>query len=374
MSETTAQKRNGKFVAPGGGGVLADGGINTDRFSSKVRTEFELEWWNRKVSWKVRREPTEHRVVVAEIESTRWSVHLQIAAVMCGVILLGAVVFGGLPLIYGLMLAGVLAVAVYLLLRFEQLVSGTGDTLRRITVLDTPVWAGIKARLDEAKKDLPAEQKKRFGDEVERRQAAHKEAKARAKALGEPAPEYVKVDKDDYVDPSRQKDTDDLFELMETLMSDESRASAEQRLEDYYRLHPEYPVSLGRGVVDCGCVACRVNAADGVVPEISGVVAAKRRRRESTGSSSLLSKARRVTGLSTTSSERRAAKARKELERKKKAEQIAAENAKKKKRTAAVKAQTAQFKAERKAAKKAGLSVDEYLQQQAEKTGQGEND
>lgn len=361
-------------MAPGGGGVLADGGINTDRFSSKVRTEFELEWWNRKVSWKVRREPTEHRVVVAEIESTRWSVHLQIAAVMCGVILLGAVVFGGLPLIYGLMLAGVLAVAVYLLLRFEQSVSGTGDTLRRITVLDTPVWAGIKARLDEAKKDLPAEQKKRFGEEVERRQAAYKEAKARAKALGEPAPEYVKVDKDDYVDPSRQKDTDDLFELMETLMSDESRASAEQRLEDYYRLHPDYPVSLGRGVVDCGCVACRVNAADGVVPEISGVVAAKRRRRESTGSSSLLSKARRVTGLSTTSSERRAAKARKELERKKKAEQIAAENAKKKKRMAAVKAQTAQFKAERKAAKKAGLSVDEYLQQQAEKTGQGEND
>lgn len=311
----------GQFVAPGGGGVLTDGTVNTDRFSSQPRTELSLEWWNRVISWQVRHEPTEHRVVVSEVESTRWNVHLWIAAGVVFVVLAGAVLFGGLGLGYAALLGVVLAVLVGVLLRFEQKAGGDTDTVRQITVVDTPVWAGIKARMAEAEKDTPAAQRKRFDEEVERRTTRHKAAKAAAKDAGEDPPEYVKVDKADYIDKSVTKTSDDLLQLMAELLSETGRAQARTRLQEYCAEHPEYAEQVGRGVVDCGCVACEFNAATGVVPGRSGVAAATARRNNPGEQNSLVSRAKKAAGVSTTTSQRREARARKDLEKRRAAAQ-----------------------------------------------------
>lgn len=273
-----------KIVAPGGGGILLDGSVNTDRFSSNAGTEFKLEWWNRRLLWNVRHEPTEHRVVVEEVEQLRWDIHLKVAATLSLVILLGIGVFTAMPLIYSLMIAAVFLVVLFLLVKFEQQLAGDKNSVTQsVTVIDTILWSGILDELEEAQSQTAKAQKERFKAAVAEAQRRHKAAEKAAKAAGEDKPEYEPVDKDLYINTNHQYDNSSLLALMERSTSDKSLTRFEERLSDYCEEHPEYAESFGRGVIHCGCTVCDFNQSHGSVPAASGVLTADNRRRNLTG-------------------------------------------------------------------------------------------
>lgn len=276
---------------PGGVGKLEDGSINTARFSEGPETEIEVSWWNKKMVWDVRREPTGHRVVVARTVKNIWRVHIMVAAGVIAATVFGLVAFGGLSLLYGLLMGAVLGIVCYGALAYEQRAGDEMAGVEEIYELDSVMWAGVRSRA--RKEYLPFTK--------EGQEAQYKEAIARAKQLYEqkyadpatgkvgktyakdgkvlPVPKFVvpqKV-KDEFLNKEVRLSSDEIVEKVNDLMSPPKMAGYKTKLLRAYAGHPEKAEEMGRGVKNCGCTACEFNAKQGVIPALSGAEAALKR-------------------------------------------------------------------------------------------------
>lgn len=267
-------------MAAGGGARLSDGEVNLARFSIGPVEEFHLQWWNRRVGWEVRREPTNHQVVVAEVVRKVWRVHMAIAAAIVVLFTLVAVVAFGMPLVYALAMDAVLLLLGWGMLRYEQMLDG-GDAFEvgDITVLDATLWEGIKAQAASLTEATIAAQKKRYAAAVVEAKREHKEAVAKAKEEGRIPGKFVAPDKDEYISDSDVAMTEaKIAAKVRGHLTEESLATLHAALLDKYFENPATAEALGRGVRGCECAACAVNAHLGVRPADSGVVVARRIR------------------------------------------------------------------------------------------------
>lgn len=311
------------YVAPGGGGLQDNGEINLSRFSSEPQRDITLSWWDKTRMWQVYHEPTEHRVVVAEIESRRWDIHAKVLGGTGLAIVLGLVLFGHVPLMYALIFLIALGIALYLILRFEQSLNGDDHNVNQITMMDTMVWRTIMMQFEDIQSNTKSAQKKRFKKALDKHQAAYKEQVKVAKKAGEDKPEYVKLDESAYIKPELNKTMDEIYEFIRTQLDDDHRAAAHEKLAQYWLDNPTQRMSMGRGVLDCGCMACLANKQQDTVPEISGVLAAHKRhqlQKEKSGNAdvnsrySFVSKVTEAAGLGMTDLERRRRKGVKAVE------------------------------------------------------------
>ena len=273
-------KSDGKVaVSPGGAGLI-DGEINVKRFSIGPVEEFSLNWWNRRVSWQVRREPTNHRVVVAEVWENVWRVHVMIMAAAATVFLLGAMIFGGLSFGYAVLIGVIFGLLLWGLLRYEQAISGSGREIRLLLEMDTTLWNGIvEWARGRAQNTVAARKRSRAAREAEHK-AAHKAAVKEAKKNGEEPPEYVVPDEDEFYVPPSDVDLheSDVAEEINGRLSEDVQMVYREKLARRYRETPGSSSSLGWGVIGCGCTACEVNAELGLVPKLSGVTVARKIR------------------------------------------------------------------------------------------------
>lgn len=299
---------------------VIDDVLNVRRFSGNPTRDVVLNWWNKRLVWEVRTEPTEHRVAVTEMEIPRWDIHIKIAMGISVFALLCSVLIGSMPLQYALFIGFILAILVSLLVFFEQKLAGSQDKIREVTIVDMVLWSAILERVDRARQSSPKAQKKRFGDAVAEAQRLHKLDVKQAKAAGEPKPEYVRVEKSDYIKPDEQFSKHDIQDMMSTLLSRENRAKFRDHLIAYCDAHEGYSTSWGTGVVDCGCTLCDYNEDRGITPEVKGVaVAAKRRKAEDVKRESNLRAFLDRVGVS------RSAEAKKQAQRKKASAKLKAE-------------------------------------------------
>lgn len=275
---------------PGGVAILEDGSINTERFSEGPDTELEVTWWNKRLVWKVRREPTGHRVVVARVAENIWRVHLMIAGAIIGLTVLGLVFLGGLPLLYGIVLGLVLALIGYGALAWEQRAGDETAGIEEIIEMDSVMWVGVrkkvrtdylaytkegqKRRYDEAVAHARTLYARKYGDETG---TVGKTYASGGKVL--PVPKFQVPQKitDEFLDEASRLGPDEVAEKIKALLAPARQESYRKKLLATYRKDPTRAEAMGRGVLNCECAACQVQAELGIVPELSGAEAARRR-------------------------------------------------------------------------------------------------
>lgn len=256
-----------------------DSMLNVRRFSGRPTRDVVLNWWNKRIVWEVRRESTEHRVAVTEMEIPRWDIHIKIAMGISLFVLLCSVLVGSMPLQYTFFIGLILVILVSLLIFFEQKLAGSQDKIREITIVDMVLWSAVMERVDRAHQNSPKAQKKRFREAIDEAQRLHKIDVKQAKTAGETEPEYVKVEKSEHVNPNEQFSKYDIQDMMTMLLSTENRSKFRDRLISYCDNHEGYSSSWGTGVVNCGCTLCEYNAEHGITPDVSGVAVAVGRRK-----------------------------------------------------------------------------------------------
>lgn len=262
---------------PGGAGVDDAGEINTARFSEGPSVSAEVTWWNRRVSWAVRREPTDHQVVVAETVEPRWGVHIATAVAAALLFTIGAVLFGGLSVVWSMVLLIVSLTIVASAVLWEQRMS-PARRIERIMVCDSVIWDAVCERIAEVESRTLSAQKKRFADAEQVAKTAHKAAVKEAKAAGVAAPDYEGPDKDDYIDTETALGPDDVYRDISALLADEAQDKYHGDLGAALLANPTEALEAGRGVSGCTCAACGVNAELGQLPAVSGVVVGARRK------------------------------------------------------------------------------------------------
>lgn len=280
-AEATAADRKAESEMSGGASVLADGEINIARFDIGPAEEFRVNWWNKEMIWEVRREPSNHQVVVAESTRNIWKVHMAVAGAVLGVFTLLAVLLFGLPLGYAIAIDVVLVLLVWGLLRFEQRLMGeTNFIMGEITTLDSTIWEGIKIQMAKMSAQTVANQKKRYNEAVKEAKKAHGEAVKSAKKNGGTDPgKFVGPDVDDYIYSGDAAITETkVADKMREYLSEKSLEKLNGALVDRYLGNPELSKSMGWGVKGCECVACAVNSELGIVPKLSGISVARKLR------------------------------------------------------------------------------------------------
>lgn len=268
---------------PGGAAVLAGDEINTERFSRGPRTELAVQWWNRRVAWQVLREPTGHRVVVRRVEQDVWTAYALTGAGIISAVLLGLMLFGSLPVVYGILLLLLCVVLGYGYLLYEQKLGGAGEKVGEIYQMDSILWSGLVAEsknryLGNTKKG----QQERLDLAVAKLRKDYEADAERKRARGENPgkfPEMTEETKAQFLDPDKRLTTDQAYEATLALLSTSQMRTRSRRLYEMYLHQPDLAESMGRGVRDCECAACAVNAHLGVVPAISGAEAAARRNK-----------------------------------------------------------------------------------------------
>ena len=279
---------------PGGVAVLEDGSINTDRFSIGPETELELPWWNKVMTWDVRREPTDHRVVVARTVHPVWRVHIMVAAAVIGLAVFGLVVFGGLSLLLALGMAVVLGLLGYGALVWEQRGSA-GTTTEEILEMDTSVWLTLRKKINAECLAFTKEgQQRRYNEAIDAARAIYDAQYTDPKtgkigktystiedgvAVTKPVPKFKISDrvKGEFLNKSVQLSPDEAQMKITNLLSPHQQERYQGLLRKKYEERPNRAVNMGRGARDCGCLACAVNADRGVVPPLPGAEAAARR-------------------------------------------------------------------------------------------------
>ena len=228
--------------------IINDGEIDTKRFSAGPSVELSLQWWNRRVDFQVRREPSEHRVLVVDVVSTVWTVHIITANVVALLLLLGFGLFGPLSMGAALLCMVFFILAGVLFFAYERFVHGASTTMGDIRIMDTPIWEAIKAKADS---DLDASYDVRMAKFNEACAQAKKDHAARcseikkeAKAKGEKKPDLPKLvmpKKEDFV-PAKIDNlptVDGIYlEVMDMLAIDAQR-EYEDKLFDLYESQPE---------------------------------------------------------------------------------------------------------------------------------------
>lgn len=279
---------------PGGVAVLEDGSINTERFSEGPDTELEVTWWNKRLLWQVRREPTGHRVVVARVVENVWRVHIMIAGVIIGIAVLGMVFLGGLPPLYGIVLGLVLALVGYGALAWERRTGDEAAGIEEIIEMDSVMWLGVrnkvrsdylaytkegqKRRYDEAVAYAHTLYVRKYGDETTG--TVGKTYASAGKVL--PVPKFKVPQKitDEFLDETSRLTPDEVAEKTKALLLPARQEGYRKKLVATYRKEPHRVEAMGRGVRGCGCAACQVQAELGIVPELSGAEAARKRATE----------------------------------------------------------------------------------------------
>ena len=259
--------------------IINDGEIDTKRFSAGPSVELSLQWWNRRVDFQVRREPSEHRVLVVDVVSTVWTVHIITASVVALLLLLGFGLFGPLSMGAALLCMVFFILAGILFFAYERFVHGASTTMGDIRIMDTPIWEAIKAK---AASDLDASYDVRMAKFNEACAQAKKdhaaqcaEIKKEAKARGEKKPdlpELVMPKKEDFV-PAKIDNlptVDGIYlEVMDMLAIDAQR-EYEDKLFKLYESQPEELERIGRGVRTCDCQGCRVSEKLDITPQSFG--------------------------------------------------------------------------------------------------------
>lgn len=263
----------------GGGGLLRDGEINTRRFSQGPKSELILPWWNRQVRFDVRREPTNHRVVVAEVTESVWTAHMWVVGIISAVVVLSMVIFGSLGLGYGVVLLAVFALVGYGLIIFERLVLGSTTVVGDIVVMDTTLWEGVRTLATKALDTVPAAQQAKYRNAVKQAKKDHAARVKQAKKNGELPPEYQGPNEQDYVATGGEPVTmDAILATVRGHLKSDSQENYHRKLWQRYEAQPTLATQVGTGVRDCGCIACEFCSTHDLEPSISGVEAARRHR------------------------------------------------------------------------------------------------
>lgn len=276
---------------PGGVAVLEDGSINTERFSEGPETELEVTWWNKRMLWQVRREPTGHRVVVARVVENIWRVHMMIAGAIIAVAVLGMVTIGDLPLHYGLLMGVVVALVGYGALAWERRAGDESSGIEEIIEMDSVMWVGLRNKVRTEYLAYTEEGQKRRYDEAVKHARTLYEKKYRDEATGKvgktyaaggkvlPVPKFAVPKKitDDFLDKATRLGPDTVVEKIRAQLVPARLESHRKTLLSRYRSDPRLVEAMGRGVLRCECAACQVQSELGIVPELSGAEAARRR-------------------------------------------------------------------------------------------------
>lgn len=277
---------------PGGVALHEDGSINTERFCLGPETELELSWWNKRVLWKVWREPTDHRVLVARVTENVWRVHMMVGAGVIVVAAVGLMVLGGLSPVLALALAGLVGLLGYGALVWEQRSNAGSAGIEEILEMDSVVWTAMRRKIDEevmaltktgqqARYDKAVAKAReiyevKFGDPV-----TGKVGKTYANDAGvvTAVPKFAVPDwfSADFLDPDSRLSEDEAALKIAEMLRPQRQVRFRDGLLARYRKKPVEAERMGRGVRDCGCAACQVNRELGVEPAMSGAEAAELR-------------------------------------------------------------------------------------------------
>lgn len=239
---------------------VADGDINVQRFSLGPTVELSLHWWNRRIDYQVRHEPSNHEVLVTARTAAVWNVHIAIAVLLGCIVALwlvatravGVMAFLVIVVVFSLIIAGVLAYERKLAPEYND----TGDIVR----LDAPVWEGIKQIIADDIAASPASRKMAYR-KAQAEAALHRGAK--------------KVRREDYINASMSDgaSSSELNAKIHGFLRPDQLAEFDARLRTSYENDPALLESIGRGVRGCACQACAVMEAMDYTPEKFGAEA-----------------------------------------------------------------------------------------------------
>lgn len=283
---------------PGGVAIHEDGSINTERFCLGPDDELELAWWNKRMLWRVWREPTDHRVLVARVTENVWRTHMAVGAAVIVIAAVGLVVFGGLSPVLALALAGLVGLLGYGALVWEQRSNSGAAGIEEILEMDSVVWTAMRRKIDDEVMALTKSgQQERYDKALAKARELYerkfsdpvtgKVGKTYANADGAvvPVPKFSVPDwfSSEFLDPSSRLSEDEAALKIVEMLRPQRQVRFREGLLSRYRNKPAEAEKMGRGVRDCGCAACQVNRELGVEPAMSGAEAAEvraaRRRR-----------------------------------------------------------------------------------------------
>lgn len=267
-----------KEMMADGAAIDTDGRVNTQRFSRGPVPELVLSWWNKTTTCEVRREATDHRVIVVYSTEMQWIWHIVISTLIC-VLLLGIFVFGvGVPMVYTVVLGVVYILVILGLIMFERYVVGSTTTYSDPVVMDSVLWEGAKEVAVQNMDKLPRKQEAKFKQALAEYKAKYKTLAQAAKKQGGQAPEFDPPRKEDFVTSSKGAHTmDDVFvELTQALEAD-NIARYHKDLYDVYAGDTDLVMSMGAGVRGCQCMACQYCQDHDLTPAMTGIEAARRR-------------------------------------------------------------------------------------------------
>ena len=243
-----------------GGRTVVDGDINVQRFSLGPTVELSLHWWNRRIDYQVRREPSNHEVLVTARTAAVWNVHIAIAALLGCIVALwlvatravGFMAFIVIVVVFSLIIVGVLA--------YERKLAPEYNDVGDIVRLDAPVWEGIKQII---------------ADEIAASPASRKMAYRKAQAQAKLRKGVSQVRREDYINASMSDgaSSDELHAKIHGYLRPDQLAEFDARLRASYVDNPALLESIGRGVRGCECQACAVMAEIGYIPEKFGAEA-----------------------------------------------------------------------------------------------------
>lgn len=255
--------------------IINDGDIDTRRFSYTPATELSLLWWNKRVDFEVRREPSEHRVLVLDVTTTVWTMHVIIASVVgfFGVGILSLALFGKLAYVASFLAVYVLMVVG--LLGYERFLRGNNKQIGSIRIMDAIIWEGIKtiaahemnSTVDAAKLRARHERKKIKKQYKERVAEIQRQDKNAALPQKPYLPQYT-----DFLTttPSAASTTESILEHVYRMCDINELQQSEQRLRESFVDDPASLEILGRGVVRCECQGCQVARELDIVAERFG--------------------------------------------------------------------------------------------------------
>lgn len=278
--------------SPGGTAMTESGQINLERFSIGPETDLSVSWWNKRLVWQVRREPTGHEVVVVRMLENVWKIHILIAAIAIavGMVLLIAVagLNPGWVVLFGLGLGG----AAYALLLLEQKIGDHRVGIQDAFVLDSRLWRAVVARSEKmiltqtkaGQKSLYADAVKYYRERYEAKYGDPDTGKVGKKWANPETGRIEDVPKfevpqaitEAFLNEEDRLTPDAVAERIGELLSPSGRARATASLMRRYETHPQQAEAMGRGVLGCGCVACAYNAQHKIRPALFGAEARRR--------------------------------------------------------------------------------------------------
>lgn len=267
-----------KEMMADGAAIDKHGNVNTKRFSRGPVPELVLSWWNKTTTCEVRREATDHRVIVVYSTEMQWVWHIIISTLIC-VLLLGIFVLGvGVPMVYTVVLGVVYVLVILGLIMFERYVVGSTTTYSDPIVMDSVLWEGVKEVAVQNMDKLPRRQEAKFKQALAKYKAEYKIAAQTAKKQGREVPEFDPPQKENFVTSSKGAHMmDDVFVEFQRGLEVGNIAQYHKDLYEVYAGDTDLLLSMGEGVRGCQCMACQYCHDHDITPTMTGIEAARRR-------------------------------------------------------------------------------------------------